>query len=51
MSTSLPAQRPFLPTAAHALPDRSELAFLLLHIVTTALVVAAGLAAIALGLC
>jgi hypothetical protein len=48
MSTSLPAQPPFL--SAQAWPDRSQVAFLPLHIVTTALFFVGGVAAITLRL-
>ena len=49
MSTSVPAQSPLFQTA-HAVPDRSQVTFLPLHIVMTALFVTAGLSAIALRL-
>jgi hypothetical protein len=50
MSSPLPAQRPFLPTAVRALPDRRLVAFLPLHIALTTLVMTVALVAIGLRL-
>jgi hypothetical protein len=50
MNTSFPAEPPFVPAAMSAWPDRHRVAFMPLHVVTTALVVTAGLGPIALRL-
>jgi hypothetical protein len=50
MIAPLPAQRPLLPTALRALPDRRLVAFLPVHIALTTLVMTVGLGAIGLRL-